>query len=752
MMINQLFQKRPLPVALAIYLLSAFLIQYLLPPVLFFILILATLILLLALSFIKAPIFHRLRPYQTLLFLLVFVLALSSLIGFSLNARRQKCENAFFETEVFATFRVKTITEYDGMTLASGTITPEGSDDSYMTRLYFFGETLLVTDGERYLPLQEGDNLYGCFSLSAVTGKTLGDLQVYADGYELSGSYLHSAELRGKNEVVFSLQKPLSRLLEENLSSYGKGMMKALLLADTKELSPKIKENFQVLGISHLLAVSGLHLTILIGLVAYALTRLSLDRRIAYPILAALVLTYAVITDFTPSLLRAGGMLLLFYLSGFAKRQRDSVSALFASTSLIVTLSPRAILDIGLVFSFLATLGILILATPLMNAILKSPFWQNSSGIRHLLKVPLKALISASVMTLSATAFILPILTLAEGAVFLMAPLSNLLFAPIFTLLLYLLPIFLLTAAIPVLGEIVSLLIELLSLITASLSYLADIFKPFSLSLGYAFIPYLILLLFAIALPLLLYKKRAAAFLVLASFIVLAPLGIVIDDTKLTSRESVSFVSNGKNDLLFVEYEKNRLAVVFSASTNFTQNAIKNSSLSSPSVTLDTLFLPNPTNSQAILIYELWENGMLKHLILPKEHKNTAYLESFSKSLGIDVVTYASNEAIVYNGIAMTPHRSSTGTTPALSVKTYHRELLYLQENAPNDFDIRFGVMRREFDTVVLGTYGGEPKGSLRLLADEVWEYERRSYIVPQKSQTYRYGNRIMTDKREKQQ
>lgn len=748
--LTKLLQKRPLATALSLFLLTNFLIQYLSPKPLFLAGITLLLVGLFALLLILSAKRQTLKPYRTAIALILSAFLLAATLGGINNAEQRRIENAYQEIEINATFKVQSIQKHEAVTVVKGKLTPDGEDTAYKTLLYFFDDTLILLENDRYLPLEEGDIFTGYFRLSAIEKGTLDELSSYADGYTLSGSYLHSAELTARNENRFSLKQTISELFEEKLSDGASSVMKSLLLADKSALSPSVKENFASLGISHLFAVSGLHLTILVGMFAHLFTRLSIGKRHRYFLLTMVILLYAVLTDFTPSLLRAGGMLLLFYLSDFIGRLRDPITALFTATTVITLISRRAILDAGLLLSFLATLGILTLGSPVLQAALRKCRTNDDMGMpRRILQKALRALVSASILTLSAVAFTMPLMLMLSGSLFLFAPLSNLIFAPLFTLILYLMPLFLITCQIPLIGGVTALLVELISSLILSLSYLALPLDFFNLSLDYRFAPYLILLIAAVSLPFLFSDRKKIALIILSSVLVFMPLGAVIDTLSLRNTESISYLSDGKNDLLFLEYQTSRLTIAFSYSDSFVKRSIDSGKLTSPSVKNDTLMLPDPTLNDTLLIYELWDHEYLEHLIVPHNHTATDALEAFAKGLGISVTRYRPNDTLVYNGIAIKTHASTTKSTYALSISLQKKTLLYIRENAPNDFDIRFGVLSEKHDILIRGAYGSDMKGSLIPFADEIWEYEQKGYIPAREGQDRHFGNRATRSKRE---
>lgn len=749
-------RSRPLAVTALVYLFSLFLFLFLshvpLVPMLSVLSILSVFAVLCCLPTLKRRL-YRFLPYRILLILTVVALLLSTLTAYSVNREREKTKTAFQETEMLASFTVERIAHYDGAVSAWGILTPDQSEEAYPTRITFFDETVFEMAGGGYAELSRGDTLVGVFSLSAVKGNTLSELWQYADGYDLEGNYVEGGicTARGYRSLVTvteGLREKLSELFFRTLGENGYAMTSALLLADKSGIDYKVKQGFSTLGISHLLAVSGLHLAIVIGMLERRLRATRLPCAAIYPLLIAVTFTYIVLTGFSPSMLRAGGMLILFYLSYFVSRSRDSLTSLAAAGLVIVLISPRAVLDLALLFSFLATLGIILIATPLSERIKRAAFFEASpNALVTFGKRLCQTILTVSVMTLGATLTVLPVLWLASGEFFLLAPISNLIFAPFFTLLLYLMPLYLVTLPIPFVKEAVAFLIEFLSGTVFTLSDYGRSLSPFSLSLSYSFVPYLFLTLILVALILCCFRKRYLALLSLSFVFLLLPIGVAIDNTALTEREAVSYLSDGKNDLVFVSYEERRMLIVFSASGNFVKDSYNPQTLDSPTVKTDTLFFTELRQNHVALISDLAETGFLTDIIIPEGEAATDEIEAHATGLGIAVTRYTPNDTVVYHGIPVRTY-AALEKTLAVEITLQKRSLLYLRENAPNEFDIRFGVMKSHHDTVILGCYGNKIKGSLKLCADTIGMWERNNKITLQEGQTILLGNRTFTDYR----
>lgn len=140
------------------------------------------------------------------------------------------------------------------------------------------------------------------------------------------------------------------------------GIISAMILGEKSLLDMDIKKLYQQNGIGHLLAISGLHVTIL-GLACYQLLK-----RIGVPVKAAaigaclLIIGYGSMTDFSISTSRAVIMLLLLFLADCVERSYDGKSALAFSGICILLQKPFALFSCSFLLSFGAMAGIELLS------------------------------------------------------------------------------------------------------------------------------------------------------------------------------------------------------------------------------------------------------------------------------------------------------------------------------------------------------------------------------------------------------
>lgn len=129
-------------------------------------------------------------------------------------------------------------------------------------------------------------------------------------------------------------------------------LMAGLLFGEKSAMADDISEAFRYSGMSHLFAVSGLHVGLLYGVVLTCVKRRS--RSAAYGIASACIIAYAALANFSVSVLRAAGMAGLSMLAVLFRRRYDLTSAASAVSVLLMTANPFHVFDAGFQLSFLA--------------------------------------------------------------------------------------------------------------------------------------------------------------------------------------------------------------------------------------------------------------------------------------------------------------------------------------------------------------------------------------------------------------
>lgn len=208
-------------------------------------------------------------------------------------------------------------------------------------------------------------------------------------------------------------------------------ILAGMLLGKTEQIPADVRSDYARTGISHLLSVSGLHLSILVGIFEAILASMYLSRRQRSILLMAFVVIFMGLAGFAYSIVRSGVMLLIYLSAGLFGRDSDSLNSLGFAVILILLWNPYAAFSLSLQLSYLATMGIAAFAAPLADAAAK--WWGREQTNFALSRVSRwrSVLISAFAATVSANLLTLPIVCYTFGQVPLVSPIVNLLIMPL---------------------------------------------------------------------------------------------------------------------------------------------------------------------------------------------------------------------------------------------------------------------------------------------------------------------------------
>ncbi|SMC47795.1 DNA internalization-related competence protein ComEC/Rec2 [Papillibacter cinnamivorans] len=192
--------------------------------------------------------------------------------------------------------------------------------------------------------------------------------------------------------------------------------MKALLLGDRGELSDPFSSALSVSGLSHTVAVSGMHIAALVGFILL----ISRRRRRAALFAIPLILLFMAVVGNTPSVARAGIMQIMILLAPALGREEDPPTTLSFALLLILLQNPFAAAGIGLQLSFAAIAGIALFSPKIYLAIEGKK--EREKGLKRKAVRFLAASVSS---TLGAMAFTTPLVAVYFDTVSLVAPIAN---------------------------------------------------------------------------------------------------------------------------------------------------------------------------------------------------------------------------------------------------------------------------------------------------------------------------------------
>ncbi len=152
--------------------------------------------------------------------------------------------------------------------------------------------------------------------------------------------------------------------IKNTIDSYLPGdegaLIKGILIGDKQDFSVDLKEAFRLSGLSHIVAVSGLHICIFIVFISFSTSFFTFGKTKAVFILL-FILSYIALANFQPSVQRAAIMAIFGLIMSNVKLRKDSFCAIMTSTALLAIINPYLMLNVGFLLSFSATLGIILL-------------------------------------------------------------------------------------------------------------------------------------------------------------------------------------------------------------------------------------------------------------------------------------------------------------------------------------------------------------------------------------------------------
>ncbi len=208
--------------------------------------------------------------------------------------------------------------------------------------------------------------------------------------------------------------------------------MRALLTGDRSGLSYQVRNEMSVTGISHIIAISGMHVSLIIGFLMLLCFQ---RRRLVAAVGIVTMFFFAAMLDFSPSVTRAVLMNTVLLLAPLLRRENDAPTSLSFALLIILVLNPWAIASLSLQLSFGAMTGIFLLA-PRAYQWLIGLFRYDALRERHpLLAVFARTAAVSLSTTFGAMIFTTPRVAAAFGTVSVISPLTNLLIMSVISMI-----------------------------------------------------------------------------------------------------------------------------------------------------------------------------------------------------------------------------------------------------------------------------------------------------------------------------
>ena len=495
-------------------------------------------------------------------------------------------------------------------------------------------------------------------------------------------------------EILSKAREHITRYITILTDAESGGLLSALLVGERDKLSPDTRLNFKRIGITHVLALSGIHLAILFLGLDKLLLILRVKKKPRILLSSAFIFLYMMLCGFPVSVQRAGIMLLLSSALFLVSKSRDSLTSLTVAVFLICLITPYSVYDIALWLSALATFGLILLGE----------YYSGREKAKNLPKRILSYIIVgvlSSFFAISATLFISQKVF---GAVSIIGIISTLIFSVLIEIIMYLGSITMFIGPIIPIGKLLPPICRLTTELAAILASPDFVYVKNDFPL--AEIVTIILTLLFVGLALFSIKRKRLYLSILAVVFMLAHVIPIFNHYKASTNEQINYYSTTKCDELLIkssaescyissaQYSKNlgyhTLDILNEADatsldgiylTHYSYSIEDMISVVFSSVKVDSLYLPAPQNDQ--------EQGMLNKLKI--------FVESYSTQIVL---------LDEYNCFKVGDY-----TMNAFSISTKNSTICYVSSGL---LEGRISETIKNYiacsDTVILGTHGKKYK------------------------------------------
>ena len=272
--------------------------------------------------------------------------------------------------------------------------------------------------------------------------------------------------IKESNNIIYKLKNKINkRILKIDKTGY----LKAFILGDNSLIDDMVYESYQSIGITHLFALSGMHVSLLSGIILKGLKKV--NNKLKYLIVIIVLISYGFIVGYPASIKRAITFFIIASINKIFNFKLSTLKILFITVFILIFLNYKIIYDIGFLYSVITVFGI---------------FW-GSNFIKSE-----NIIYSSFKLSLVAFLFSLPITLACFYEINILSIIYNMFYIPFVSVILY--PFCLLTFILPFLEKILVLLIKVMENISLFLNNI-DFFKLYlDFNIGEILLFYILLL------------------------------------------------------------------------------------------------------------------------------------------------------------------------------------------------------------------------------------------------------------------
>ena len=487
------------------------------------------------------------------------------------------------------------------------------------------------------------------------------------------------------NSVRSAISEYMDDLFGEELSALSRGF----LLGDRSDISADVVRDFRRSGTSHLLAISGFHISVLMAALETVLRRLSIGKRVRCVLLSLTALFFLGVTGFSMSACRSVIMLLCVYFSYLFVSENDSLTSLFVSVSLIMLIFPHSVIDVGLWLSFLATLGIISVYIPLSSYFQKPP----ERGWLGYLKVALKKLLLAILVTFICNIFICMISWLVFGEISVISILANVVTSPLSEVFVIFIPIACAVGHIPIIGYAsVRILAFIAELMVALCRYFSEI-SGAVVSLRYPFAGVIIILMsVAITVMLLINLRRKWTVILppVAASALFCVCLLIYNGVHAGEVKATYYSYKESRAIILTERYSATVCDLYTGDYTFL-NSVQAVMSENMATEISDYVVTDYREGIVGPLERLFNRTLLRRIYLPQPESREEYaiaekIEECAKASGVEVIAYSERDrlAVLDSSYVSAVFSEDSDASPTLVIGNGESTLSYIDVRTPN--------------------------------------------------------------------
>lgn len=331
--------------------------------------------------------------------------------------------------------------------------------------------------------------------------------------------------IKENNNIFYNIKNAIIKRINNSENSV---YLNLFILGNNKYLEKDIYDSYKLNGISHLFAISGMHISLLSSILLTILNKVIRRRTVNYIIVILFLFYYMFLTNFSPSIIRATFLFTLISLKKIFKLNIDNIIILTFIFFILLLMNPYYIYNVGFVFSFSISFALMNFS-PIINK------YKN-----YFIKVFVTSFISFLVS--------IPIMINNYHEINLLSPVLNLIFVPYVSIVIF--PLSLIIFIFPIFSNILSFNIKILENISIILSNIKFLNLTMAHVNGFIILAYCILIYFSL-------KKKKIILILFITIFIHHNINYIKKDPELIMLD----VGQGDSILIILPYNKGNILI-----------------------------------------------------------------------------------------------------------------------------------------------------------------------------------------------